>query len=148
MNAQRCSRCGEEITDIYPYGNGIYGWTCITKVDPSQKGKRGRKKPRPIYPTIRDNINRNSDAYKSLLDGYALQVEAVFVDFEGREWRCEDRLHPGASTRYTVDIIAEGEDIILTKDAVFVRRSGADIKKLSQRPRTNPKASFQSKEAY
>ena len=36
-----CTCCGSEVTVPYFFGNGVYGWSCIKKVNPAAK-KRAR----------------------------------------------------------------------------------------------------------
>lgn len=39
-----CTCCGTEIKSPYFYNGGVYGWTCIKKVNPSEKRNKPKTK--------------------------------------------------------------------------------------------------------
>lgn len=39
-----CSCCGTEVTSPYFYNGGVYGWTCIKKVNPNAKKNKPKSK--------------------------------------------------------------------------------------------------------
>lgn len=39
-----CSCCGTEVTSPYFYDGGVYGWTCIKKLNPNAKRNKPKSK--------------------------------------------------------------------------------------------------------
>jgi hypothetical protein len=39
-----CSCCGTDVTSPYFYNGGVYGWTCIKKVNPNAKRNKPKSK--------------------------------------------------------------------------------------------------------
>lgn len=44
-----CTCCGSEITSPYFYSGGVYGWSCIKKVNPSAKRNKPKTKCAEVH---------------------------------------------------------------------------------------------------
>lgn len=79
-----CSCCGTDITSPYFYDGGVYGWTCIKKVNP--RARRNKPKSKFVEVIIRkvefgensgrgmayvtiDGVNEIRTAYRDYEDG-------------------------------------------------------------------------------
>lgn len=67
-----CSCCGTEVTSPYFYDGGVYGYTCIKKVNPNTK--RNKPKSKAVEVEVLSIVWRNPD---SNLDGTGQAIISV-----------------------------------------------------------------------
>ena len=70
-----CSCCGTEVNSPYFYDGGVYGWTCIKKVNPNTK--RNKPKAKCIEVEILEIKWRTPN---SNLDGYGDAIASINGD--------------------------------------------------------------------
>lgn len=67
-----CSCCGTEVTSPYFYNGGVYGWTCIKKVNPN--AKKNKPKSKCVEVEVLKIIWRTPN---SNLDGYGQAIVEI-----------------------------------------------------------------------
>lgn len=85
-----CSCCGTDVTSPYFYNNGVYGWTCIKKINPSVKKNKAKSKCAEVK-VIDVEFNDESstrgqalisiDDVRSIVTAYRDYNDGVFSDF-------------------------------------------------------------------
>lgn len=98
-----CSCCGTDIASPYFYNGGVYGWSCIKKVNPNAKRNKAKSKTVEVN-LIKFDFDENSTrgkalveidgaksvvtAYRNYEDGFFSELSGVgnFKLFNGKWW--------------------------------------------------------------
>lgn len=75
MKTYKCTCCGSDVTAPYFYGQGVYGWSCIKKVNPAAK----KTKNRPIMAEDAREIFNSEKHYVGVYErAFSVKVGGVW----------------------------------------------------------------------